>query len=79
MTKAWSHPLDNGGRCESCNRPETEWMTQQTYPVYMGPEMGWGTMWLCLKCLEEHKLRDKGLSAVDCRILRKGLVPYGGL
>ena len=58
MTKAYSMPDDNGSRCESCNRPETIGMGQTTYPVYMGPEMGWGTMWLCDDCLFWNDARD---------------------
>ena len=59
MTKAKSFLSDNGGRCESCDLPETQYQMQETYPVFLGGGLGWGTMWLCPKCLEEHKLRDK--------------------
>lgn len=59
MTKAHSMLDDNGGRCECCNKPETKYQEQRTYPVRLGGDLGMGTMWLCLKCLQEHELRDK--------------------
>ena len=40
MTKAYSEAGDNGGRCESCNQPETELQTQQTYPVKLADGSG---------------------------------------
>jgi len=58
MTKAYSMIGDNGGLCEFCLRPETEYQAQTTYPVMLGAGFGMGTMWLCPKCLLEHKLRD---------------------
>lgn len=54
MTKAHSEPGDNGGRCEGCNRPETEFQTQVTWPVLLGGGLGWGTMWLCAACVAER-------------------------
>jgi len=61
MTKAHSEPGDNRGLCESCNRPETEFQEQITYPVFLGGGMGWGTMWLCPECLKKHQERDAGM------------------
>lgn len=60
MTKPWSAAGDNGGRCESCDRPETVNQVQQTYPLRMTGESGpvSGTMWLCPQCLSEHRERD---------------------
>lgn len=58
MTKAHSEAGDNGGRCESCDRPETEFETQVTYPVLLAG-LGMGTMWLCPKCFCEHEARDE--------------------
>ena len=63
MTSLRSNTLDNGGRCESCNRPESKYETQQIYPVYLG---GYavpvrGTMWMSPKCLALVEERDKGL------------------
>ena len=61
MTKAYSEAGDNGGRCESCNQPETELQTQQTYPVKLADGSGGyvhGTMWLCPACFREHQERD---------------------
>lgn len=59
MTSARSEIDDNGGRCESCDRPESIHMAQTTYPVLLGGEIGWGTMWLCPDCLKKHKERDR--------------------
>lgn len=59
MTKAHSEAADNGGRCESCNDPKTIKQTQTTYPVLLGGSLGWGTLWLCPKCLHEHEERDR--------------------
>ena len=61
MTKPYSKPDDNRGRCECCNKPETEHQAQTAYPVMLGGGMGKGTMWLCDKCLRDHKLRDRSL------------------
>jgi hypothetical protein len=58
MTKAHSEVGDNGGRCESCDGPETPYQTQETYPVMLGGGLGRGTMWLCPECLAEHQERD---------------------
>lgn len=58
MTKAHSTIHDNGGRCESCDRPETVYMGQTTIPVYLAGGLGWGTMWVCPDCRrkkEEHR------------------------
>ena len=52
-------PDDNGGRCECCNKPETEFQEQRTYPIMLGAGLGKGTMWLCPECLREHQLRDE--------------------
>ncbi len=56
MTKAHSELGDNGGLCEGCNDPATEYQTQQAHPVLLaamglGGGPGWGTMWLCGRCL----------------------------
>jgi hypothetical protein len=45
MTKAHSTIHDNGGRCESCDRPESVREAQTAVEVYFGNELGWGTMW----------------------------------
>lgn len=58
MTKAHSSIDDNGGRCESCDRPESAHEPQSTYPVRLGGGLGLGTMWLCPTCLKEHQERD---------------------
>lgn len=55
MTKRKSYINDNGGRCESCNRPESIYEVQRTWPVLLGGGLGWGTMWLCPKCYTEHE------------------------
>ncbi len=63
MTKPYSLPNDNGGLCESCNRPETRDVGQTAYPLKMADGSGgweWGTMWLCPDCLKQHQDRDKG-------------------
>jgi hypothetical protein len=57
MTKANSEVSDNGGRCESCDDPETVHQIQETYPILLGGGLGFGTMWLCPKCLKEHRKR----------------------
>lgn len=58
MTKARSYLTDNGGLCESCDRPESEHECQTAYPVLLGGGLGQGTMWLCPGCLEVHQNRD---------------------
>lgn len=63
MTKAHSEPDDNGGRCESCNRPETIHQTQQTYPIMLGGGLGLGTLWLCPNCHADHMKRLNGKPA----------------
>lgn len=56
MTKLYSTPGDNGGRCEVCNEPGSEYRSQTTVPVQLagfGPGGGgpaWGTMWCCDAC-----------------------------
>jgi len=59
MTKAHSELSDNGGRCESCNRPESQFEAQTTFRVFLGGGLGWGTMWLCDACYKEKT--DKGM------------------
>ena len=59
MTEARSYVDNNGGLCESCNESATRDQAQQSYPVLLGGGMGWGTMWLCPKCLAEHRVRDE--------------------
>lgn len=54
MGCAHSHPEDNAGRCEGCNEPGSEYRTQVTAPVLLGGGIGWGTMWLCPKCVREY-------------------------
>lgn len=57
MTKARSYLGDNGGRCESCDRPESAKESQVAYPVMLGGGLGLGTMWLCPSCLKEQQER----------------------
>jgi hypothetical protein len=59
MTKKYSEINDNNGICESCNNPKQKGAPQSAYPVLLGGELGWGTMWLCDNCYREHKKRDK--------------------
>lgn len=63
MTKSHSTLGDNDGRCESCNQPETAHQTQTTYPILLGGGLGWGTLWLCPRCLDEHRERDRAKAA----------------
>jgi hypothetical protein len=63
VSERYAQVGDNAGRCESCNRPETEYQTQTAYPVKLGAGWGFGstcmgTMWLCPRCLKEHQERD---------------------
>ena len=53
MTKPYSMPDDNGGRCESCDDPATVYQKQNKYPVMLGGGMGMGTTWKCRKCAEQ--------------------------
>ena len=64
MSHAKSYPDENAGRCEGCNREETVYQTQVTIPVLLGGGIGWGTMYLCPKCLAEHQERE-ALRAYD--------------
>jgi hypothetical protein len=59
MTKPGLGVGDNGGRCESCDDPETAGKPQTGHPVLLGGGLGWGKMWLCPKCLTEHQERDR--------------------
>ena len=59
MTKAHSEVPDNGGRCSSCNLPESAYMSQSPVPVYLGGGLGWGTMWMCPACQAKRKERDR--------------------
>ena len=61
MTKAYSQLGDNDGVCEGCNCPGTEYDVQTKYPVFLGGGMGWGTLWLCSKCLEKKPPIDLSL------------------
>ena len=58
MTQKHSMPDENGGRCESCNRPQTVGMVQTRRPIYLGPEIGWGSWYLCNDCLLWKDARD---------------------
>ena len=62
---------DNAGRCESCNRPETEYQTQTGWPVELPAYGGgkvMGTMWLCPACLEEKRARDEARKYDGCAL-----------
>jgi hypothetical protein len=59
MTKAHSELGDNGGRCESCDLPETIHQSQSTIPVFLGGGLGCGTMWVCPKCLAKHRQKER--------------------
>lgn len=61
MTKPWSEPGDNGGRCESCDLPETVGLEQQACPVKLADGTGgftWGTLWLCPTCKATRAARE---------------------
>lgn len=57
MTKPGLSLGDNGGRCESCDRPDSAYELQIGYPVLLGGGIGWGKMWLCPTCLKAHQER----------------------
>jgi len=59
MTKSGLDIADNGGRCESCDSPESVYEMQTGYPVLLGGGIGWGKMWLCPNCLKEHRTRSE--------------------
>lgn len=63
MTKAKSQLNDNDGICESCNDPSTKGQIQEAVPVFLGGDLGNGTMWVCSKCklTREVAERDKKL------------------
>lgn len=63
MTKATSSLHDNGGRCEDCDDPETVYKPQTSFPVRLGGDLGWGTMWLCAACAERRRTRDEETSS----------------
>lgn len=71
MTKAYSAIDDNDGRCESCDDLKTVGEIQVPYPVFLGGGVGWGTMWLCAKCVVEHSKRDEG--SVEVQRQRRAL------
>ena len=50
MTKARSEIGDNNGLCKSCNAPATLYEQQATRRILLGWGLGWGTLWVCLKC-----------------------------
>ena len=58
MTKKYSCIDDNGGRCERCNKPGSEYLSQRTVKVRLGGGMGWGTMWVCSSCLDAEEKRE---------------------
>lgn len=58
MTKAKSYIDDNGGRCESCNRPESAYEMQEKVDVFLGGGLGNGTMWKCKTCIDKRKKQD---------------------
>jgi len=63
MTKPWSTPTDNAGRCEGCDRPETVHMAQVAAPLIMTDGNGGtvkGTMWLCPDCMKKRNDRERG-------------------
>lgn len=63
MTDPKSHPGDNNGCCECCNRESTKFRRQCTYPVYLGGYDGGpklGTLWLCGDCYALVLERDRG-------------------
>jgi hypothetical protein len=49
MTDRRARLQDNDGKCERCdsNAP------QIAVPVLLGGGMGWGTMWMCQRCITE--------------------------
>jgi hypothetical protein len=63
MTHRHSELGDNGGLCESCNRPETRHQPQSAEPVYLGGGLGWGIMWLCPSCRAKRKARESEKAA----------------
>lgn len=62
MTKARSALEDNGGLCEGCSAPSTLHHPQQAHPIWLGGDLGWGTMWLCSDCLKQRRERDARLA-----------------
>ena len=61
MTKPWSEPGDNEGRCEACDDPSTVGQAQEAYPLKMADGYGGfvnGTLWLCPTCLRSRQERD---------------------
>lgn len=77
MTKAHSELGDNGGLCEGCSDPATEYQTQTAYPVLLGGGIGWATMWLCRRCLDAkmiganviERFRAQGYRVIDSRVV----------
>ncbi len=65
MTKAYSSPDDNGGRCESCNRPESVYEPQSGVKVLLGGGIGWSTMYLCPSCVKERHARKLAATAAE--------------
>lgn len=64
MTKRKSYGDDNGGRCESCDKPLDEY-GQTTVSVFLGGGLGWGTMWVCMECLEKRRAEGKSTGPHD--------------
>lgn len=54
MSNARSYLDENGGRCEGCSEPGSEYRTQTAAPVLLGGGIGWGTMYLCPKCADAY-------------------------
>jgi hypothetical protein len=72
MTKAASFVGDNGGLCEGCNGPQTEFVTQTAVPIMLGGGLGPGTIWLCPPCKRDHEKRHHEVGAAEVAKIREG-------